>query len=147
MREKMVKQLQERFAGWNLKFSIGGEISFDVFPAVRPPRSLVATSAHSSRSSLLPPAQSGLGQDPLPQVPAGVRQDLLLRRQDHARTRCLLGLLVALHHATHSHYGVYDGACAQGGNDYEIFSHPDVVGNTVVSPEDTMRQVRERFMQ
>jgi phosphomannomutase len=35
----------------------------------------------------------------------------------------------------------------KGGNDYEIFSHPDVVGYTVVSPEDTMRQVRERFMQ
>merc|ERR1711941_155711 len=33
VREKMVKQLQERFADWTLKFSIGGEISFDVFPA------------------------------------------------------------------------------------------------------------------
>jgi hypothetical protein len=35
VREKMVKQLEERFADWNLKFSIGGQISFDVFPAVR----------------------------------------------------------------------------------------------------------------
>jgi phosphomannomutase len=32
IREKMVAALEERFAGWGLKFSIGGQISFDVFP-------------------------------------------------------------------------------------------------------------------
>jgi phosphomannomutase len=33
IREKMVKILQEKFASrFNLKFSIGGQISFDVFP-------------------------------------------------------------------------------------------------------------------
>jgi phosphomannomutase len=76
VREKMVKQLQERFAGWNLKFSIGGEISFDVFPAVRPPRSLLAPRQRIHRIPLScrrRSAPSGLGQDPLPQVPAGVR--------------------------------------------------------------------------
>eukprot|EP00013_Stygamoeba_regulata_P010332 CAMPEP_0177685420 /NCGR_PEP_ID=MMETSP0447-20121125/33029_1 /TAXON_ID=0 /ORGANISM="Stygamoeba regulata, Strain BSH-02190019" /LENGTH=249 /DNA_ID=CAMNT_0019195481 /DNA_START=46 /DNA_END=795 /DNA_ORIENTATION=- len=32
VREKMVAAMQERFAGWNLRFSIGGQISFDLFP-------------------------------------------------------------------------------------------------------------------
>jgi len=32
IRETMVKVLQEKFADFNLKFSIGGQISFDVFP-------------------------------------------------------------------------------------------------------------------
>ena len=32
IREKLVKKLQERFAHLNLTFSIGGQISFDVFP-------------------------------------------------------------------------------------------------------------------
>ncbi|ELR22264.1 eukaryotic phosphomannomutase [Acanthamoeba castellanii str. Neff] len=93
VREKMVKQLQERFADWNLKFSIGGEISFDVFPA---------------------------GWD---------------------KTHCLKYL------QEYDEIYFYGDKTMPGGNDYEIFSHPDVVGHTVVSPEDTMRQVRERFMQ
>jgi phosphomannomutase len=92
VREKMVKQLEERFAGWNLKFSIGGEISFDVFPA---------------------------GWD---------------------KTHCLKYL------KEYDEIYFYGDKTMPGGNDFEIFSHPDVVGHTVVSPEDTMRQVRERFM-
>eukprot|EP00899_Mesostigma_viride_P006428 jgi/Mesvir1/15787/Mv03353-RA.1 len=32
VRAKMVAALQEKFADWNLTFSIGGQISFDVFP-------------------------------------------------------------------------------------------------------------------
>lgn len=32
IRETMVKVLQEKFADYDLKFSIGGQISFDVFP-------------------------------------------------------------------------------------------------------------------
>jgi len=32
VRERMVRVLRERFSGWNLQFSIGGQISFDVFP-------------------------------------------------------------------------------------------------------------------
>ncbi|KAJ2526938.1 Phosphomannomutase 1, partial [Coemansia sp. RSA 1933] len=32
IREKFVAALQEEFAGMGLKFSIGGQISFDVFP-------------------------------------------------------------------------------------------------------------------
>ena len=32
VREKMVSILQEKFKAWNLRFAIGGMISFDVFP-------------------------------------------------------------------------------------------------------------------
>ena len=28
----MIEHMKEEFAGWNLMFSIGGQISFDVFP-------------------------------------------------------------------------------------------------------------------
>ena len=35
VRATMVRVLQERFASFELKYSIGGQISFDVFPQVR----------------------------------------------------------------------------------------------------------------
>lgn len=34
----------------------------------------------------------------------------------------------------------------KGGNDYEIFSHKDVIGHSVTSPEDTMKQGKELFL-
>lgn len=37
-------------------------------------------------------------------------------------------------------------ALHQGGNDFEIFTHPRVKGHTVTSPEDTMRQCTELFL-
>ena len=33
-----------------------------------------------------------------------------------------------------------------GGNDYEIFSHPRVIGHTVTSPVDTMTQCAALFL-
>jgi phosphomannomutase len=92
VRAKMVKELEERFSDMNLKFSIGGQISFDVFPS---------------------------GWD---------------------KTYCLRYL------KEFDEVYFYGDKTMPGGNDYEIFTHPDVKGHTVVSPEDTMRQVRERFM-
>lgn len=35
----------------------------------------------------------------------------------------------------------------QGGNDYEIYEHPDVLGHSVTDPEDTIRQLNELFLQ
>lgn len=32
-----------------------------------------------------------------------------------------------------------------GGNDYEIFSHPDVIGTTVLSPKETMDKILEKL--
>jgi hypothetical protein len=33
----------------------------------------------------------------------------------------------------------------EGGNDFEIFTHPRVKGHTVTSPEDTVAQLKELF--
>jgi phosphomannomutase len=33
----------------------------------------------------------------------------------------------------------------KGGNDYEIYTHPDVKGHAVKTPEDTIRDVRALF--
>jgi len=92
VREKMVKQLEERFASWNLKFSIGGQISFDVFP---------------------------VGWD---------------------KTYCLKYV------EDFDEIYFYGDKTFPGGNDWEIFSHPGVIGNSVISPEDTMQKIRERFL-
>lgn len=35
VRKAFVEKLKQEFADYNLTFSIGGQISFDVFPAVR----------------------------------------------------------------------------------------------------------------
>jgi phosphomannomutase len=34
----------------------------------------------------------------------------------------------------------------KGGNDYEIYTHPDVKGHSVSSPEDTMGKLKELFL-
>lgn len=34
----------------------------------------------------------------------------------------------------------------QGGNDFEIFSHPSTVGHTVLSPHETVQICNELFL-
>ena len=34
----------------------------------------------------------------------------------------------------------------KGGNDYEIFTHPEVKGYSVESPEDTIRLLKDLFL-
>lgn len=41
--------------------------------------------------------------------------------------------------------GFADKCGGQGGNDYELFVHPSVVGHTVKNPEDTVAQLKEIF--
>lgn len=76
------------FAHFGLKFSIGGQISFDVFP---------------------------LGWD---------------------KTYCLR--YVKAEGFTDIHF--FGDKTFEGGNDFEIFTHPEVKGHTVTGPEDTMAQ-------
>lgn len=33
----------------------------------------------------------------------------------------------------------------QGGNDYELYSDSRTIGHTVTNPEDTMKQLKEKF--
>jgi len=94
LRKAFVSALQEKFAHLNLTFSIGGQISFDVFPK---------------------------GWD---------------------KTYCLNYLDAAEFDEIH----FFGDKTFEGGNDYEIFTHPRVIGHTTTGPEDTMRQCRELFL-
>jgi len=89
----MVAVLQEKFAHLNLKYSIGGQISFDVFPE---------------------------GWD---------------------KTYCLKFLSESDFDEIH----FFGDKTFPGGNDYEIFTHPRVIGHTTTGPEDTISQCTALF--
>jgi len=93
IRKDMVAVMQEKFKDLNLKFSIGGQISFDVFPE---------------------------GWD---------------------KTYCLRFIEEGEYEEIH----FFGDKTFEGGNDFEIFTHPRVKGHTVTSPEDTMQQCKELF--
>jgi phosphomannomutase len=89
VRKTFVSVLQKEFAHLGLTYSIGGQISFDVFPT---------------------------GWD---------------------KTYCLQFLKAD--GFTEIHF--FGDKTYPGGNDYEIFEHPDTIGHTVTSPDDTRAQV------
>jgi len=93
VRKTLVETLQKEFSDFNLTFSIGGQISFDVFPN---------------------------GWD---------------------KTYCLTHL--KNEDFTKIHF--FGDKTHKGGNDYEIFTHPNVIGHAVKSPDDTTRIVKELF--
>ena len=93
IRTTMVDVLRTEFADLNLTYSIGGQISFDVFPS---------------------------GWD---------------------KTYCLNYIKQEDYDVVH----FFGDKTYQGGNDYELFSHPRVIGHTVLSPEDTVSQCRALF--
>lgn len=93
VRAAFVAALEARFPDYGLKFSVGGQISFDVFPR---------------------------GWD---------------------KTYCLRYLEGERFDEVH----FFGDKTFPGGNDYEIFSAPGVVGHTVAGPEDTMAQCRAIF--
>ncbi|KAI8883156.1 eukaryotic phosphomannomutase [Backusella circina FSU 941] len=93
LRQKFVEALKKEFSHLDLTFSIGGQISFDVFPT---------------------------GWD---------------------KTYCLRHLKEDDFKTVH----FFGDKTFKGGNDYEIYSHPDVVGHSVKTPADTMRILKELF--
>lgn len=94
VRKAMVAHLQEKFSDYGLKYSIGGQISFDVFP---------------------------IGWD---------------------KTFCLQYLTADGYTDVH----FFGDKTFPGGNDYEIFTHPDVKGHTTTGPDDTVKQCKELFL-
>lgn len=94
IRAKMVATLEEKFADYGLKYSVGGQISFDVFP---------------------------IGWD---------------------KTYCLRYLKADGYSDIH----FFGDKTFPGGNDYEIFTHPEVAGHTTTGPEDTMAQCTALFL-
>lgn len=93
VRKAMVAAMKAEFADYDLTFSIGGQISFDVFPK---------------------------GWD---------------------KTFCLKFVDRSQFDAVH----FFGDKTFEGGNDFEIFSHPDVIGHTVTSPADTVAQCAALF--
>jgi len=91
IRRDLVAALKKEFADYDLTFSIGGQISMDIFPS---------------------------GWD---------------------KTYCLQYL--KQDGITEIHF--FGDKTSKGGNDYEIYEHPDTIGHTVKSPADTKKQVEE----
>jgi len=94
IRTTFVSVLQSKFAHLNLKYSIGGQISFDVFPE---------------------------GWD---------------------KTYCLNFIPEGVYDEIH----FFGDKTFQGGNDYEIFTHPRVIGHTTTSPSHTIEQCKQLFL-
>ncbi|KAL1924431.1 uncharacterized protein VTP21DRAFT_4085 [Calcarisporiella thermophila] len=93
IRKKFVEALKSEFPEFGLTYSIGGQISFDVFPN---------------------------GWD---------------------KTYCLRHIEADNFDEVH----FFGDKTYPGGNDYEIFTHPKVIGHSVTSPTDTARILRELF--
>ncbi|KAI9028138.1 eukaryotic phosphomannomutase [Phycomyces nitens] len=93
LRKKFVEDLKKNFSHLALTFSIGGQISFDVFPT---------------------------GWD---------------------KTYCLRHIKQDGFDTIH----FFGDKAFPGGNDYEIYSHPSVIGHSVKSPADTIRILKETF--
>ncbi|KAK2072840.1 hypothetical protein P8C59_007170 [Phyllachora maydis] len=100
VRAKFVDALRDKFGAWGLTFSIGGQISFDVFPT---------------------------GWD---------KTFCLKHLEDEAKKPG--GVQFKTIH-------FYGDKTFKGGNDYEIYTDPRVIGHAVESPEDTYEQLKKQF--
>ncbi|XP_053679341.1 phosphomannomutase [Anopheles nili] len=93
VRQKMIDRVRKEFHEVDLTYSIGGQISFDVYP---------------------------VGWD---------------------KTFCLRHVSKRSREFKEIHF--FGDKTSPGGNDYEIFSHPQTIGHSVTSPEDTRKQLVE----
>jgi phosphomannomutase len=94
IRSTFVSVLESKFAYLKLKYSIGGQISFDVFPE---------------------------GWD---------------------KTYCLNFIPEGSYDEIH----FFGDKTFKGGNDYEIFTHPRVIGHNTTSPSYTIEQCKQLFL-
>ncbi|KAJ1965418.1 Phosphomannomutase 1, partial [Dimargaris xerosporica] len=94
IRPKFIEALKKEFPSFGLTYSIGGQISFDVFPT-------------------------------------GWDKTYCLRHLEKERFKTI-------------HF--FGDKTYQGGNDYEIYTHPAITGHTVQSPSDTMAVLKELFL-
>ncbi|KZT37958.1 eukaryotic phosphomannomutase [Sistotremastrum suecicum HHB10207 ss-3] len=93
LRATFIKALQDKFASYGLTYSIGGQISFDVFPT-------------------------------------GWDKTYALRHVEKEGFDKI-------------HF--FGDKTYKGGNDYEIYTDPRVVGHSVTNPDDTQRILKELF--
>ncbi len=171
----MVEAMRAEFADLNLTFSIGGQISFDVFPQ-----------GWDKRFALqVAPAHTQFKQSP--------RNDLQKKKKTIKKTKILMlrafvglfsqafclfslptlpastshklpplfslpfpfpGALISKNPNTHASKYVekefdeihfFGDKTSAGGNDFEIFEDERTIGHTVTSPEHTMQLCKELF--
>jgi phosphomannomutase len=122
VRKAMVAALREKFADFGLTFSIGGQISFDVFPKVG------GGATHTQGESVCVGAVA-------PRTTASYDPS-----QGWDKTYCLQ--FVPEFDEVH----FFGDKTYEGGNDFEIFSSERTIGHTVTSPEDTRAQCTALFM-
>lgn len=94
LRVAFVQKLREKFPDYGLTFSIGGQISFDIFPT-------------------------------------GWDKTYALRHVEQEGFEEI-------------HF--FGDKTSKGGNDYEIYADPRTIGHTVSSPTDTIRILKELFL-
>jgi phosphomannomutase len=94
IRKSMIDAMKSSFPDLSLTYSIGGQISFDVFPS---------------------------GWD---------------------KTYCLNYINCSEYDEIH----FFGDKTFDGGNDFEIFNHPDVIGHTTSGPDDTIKQCVSLFI-
>jgi phosphomannomutase len=94
VRPAFVAALEKEFADLNLQFSIGGQISFDVFPK-------------------------------------GWDKSFCLQYVENE----------------YDEIHFYGDKCYKGGNDHEIYEDPRTIGHEVANPQDTIKSLKELFLQ
>lgn len=104
----MIAQLEKQFGNLDLKYAIGGQISFDVFPR---------------------------GWD---------KTYCLQFLQDFDEVHFFGDKTSPVWPPTS--YVIIADSLVKGGNDYEIYSDPRVIGHSVTSPEHTEQIVTELFL-
>lgn len=114
VRANFVKLLQEQFADYELTFSIGGQISFDIL--------------------CVPSIQ-------FPCVPCVSRTNILLYSPNG------WDKTYALRHVESEFKEIhfFGDMTSKGGNDYEIYSDERTIGHTVLTSEETIRELKNLF--
>ena len=135
-REKMVKVLREEFASLDLTYSIGGQISFDVFPKGWDKTYCLQfvegfDEIHFLGDKTYPVRALGCNG-----VQTSLASSCLL-----CGKRGVIGAVATAKSATPTAL-----LCLQGGNDHEIYESSKTVGHTTTGPEDTIKQCTELFL-
>ncbi|KAI6250230.1 Phosphomannomutase [Erysiphe necator] len=100
IREKFISAIQNKFADIGLTYSIGGQISFDIFPT-------------------------------------GWDKTYCLRHLENEASKS-----EGIQYKTIHFFG---DKTMKGGNDYEIYNDPRVIGHAVNSPEETYNEIKKLF--
>lgn len=116
-RKKFVQTLKQKFGHLGLTYSIGGQISFDVFPQ------------GWDKTYCLQYVENDYDEIHF----FGDKTYEVQYKLSHVALDCTMPFVSTC-------------VAVQGGNDFEIFSSPKTLGHTVNSPIDTIGQCRELFI-